>query len=1241
MKPIVYRWFSFLAMIGMLASLLPGPAVVQAQSGDIFLPLVGTSPGAPQFTIVSPSAGLSVSGTSLFAVQPSVPGTIAQVAFRAGSVDLGTDDTPADGFRVFLDAGQLPTGPITLAATATSLSGETATETVNVTIVPQAPARASVGTGGATLATTSGNTIIVPPNAVDQTTTIAVADKSQEQVTTDAGIDWDGLGVTFLGAIDVQTTGEFARPFGVSSVGFGNRVQPGQAVVTYRILPDADGDGIGELVVVNGAELAPNGTIVSSAVSGIVVHQLQISSPAAALQAAATGQPQGAPGALLTIEASGLNPLSSIGNLAIFESKVDGSTLTVPGIVEQGFSGQIFTVVVPSLPAGDATLTLKNQSTGESAGPFTITILAAPALGQSAATIVESYFSQSKSFLEGLSGLSPQEESERTKTLARLNEMKTQFDLIAADPAPDAQQMVRQFATLIEGSGVLAELAAAEVSASALQCLTSSQKNLLNLIAALGVISGSLGCALGFTGAGAAYCAAAFAAAGAIDAYLVAEAPECPKDPPPACVPAPAASGPGTTGMGAAPPPGGNGCGNVSGGPSSFAQSASINQFDNGRYIVRIFPQASGGRSLSPFTGATDPGGYFFIPLIPVDEPFRAVATDLLTGASVAQEGVGPALNQSVYMNFDFSEAAGNLYTIAIGDTITDGVPGPGAGNIEVPGGVDIYTFSGTAGQQVYFQLTGVDPALALVRWKLQDPSGETIFDRVFNCCGGSNPGVYTLPTTGIYTIRAGESSDPGTGTYGFKLWNVPAPHQFPIAIGDTVSNGVPGAGAGNIESPGVKDIYTFNASAGQQVYFELFDVVPELTHVNWKLTTPDGSVIFDRILNCCGGSNIGVRTLEQSGTYTITVGDDSDPGTGTYSFKLWNVPAPDQFAIAIGDTVSNGVPGAGAGNIETRGVKDIYTFNASAGQEIYFELFDVVAELTHVNWKLTAPDGTVIFDRILNCCGGSDIGVRLLEQSGTYTITVGDDSDPGTGTYGFKLWNVPAPHQFTLAIGDYVTNGVPGPGAGNIESRGVKDVYTFNATAGQQVYFELFDVVAELTHINWKLTAPDGTVIFDRILNCCGGSDVGVRTLEQSGTYTITVGDDSDPGIGTYGFKLWNVPAPHQFAIAIGDTVSNGVPGPGAGNIESRGVRDIYTFNASAGQRVYFALFDVVAELTHINWKLTAPDGTVIFDRIFNCCGGSDVGELTLAQAGTYTITVGDDSDPGTGTYSFELRNP
>jgi hypothetical protein len=1012
MRESMHRWLAALIIaVQLLALVLPGAMPVSAQSATvvdpIYLPLVGVAPGPPQFTIISPADGLSISGTSIFAVQPIDPGTVRRVAFRAGSIDLGVDSTAADGFQVYLDASLLPAGPLALRAIATGPTGETTTQTVNVTVVPQPPASAAVDARGATLGTASGNTIVVPPGAVNQATNIAVADKTQQQVTADAGIDWDGLGVTFLGAIDVQTSGPISRPLGVSSVGFGNRVQPGQAVVTYRILPDADGDGVGELVVVNGANLAPNGTIISSPVNGIVVTAMATRNRNGLVRQAAAGL-SGPPGTVITIDGNGFNPLSTQGNRVRFRSQVNGQMVELPAAVDPNAGGaatQQLMTLIPLLPPGPATFELINQSTGATAGPFDLTVEAAPPLGRPAATIIDEALQRTNTALTQLKGVTDESFGfgDLTQAISVTTQMRAYFQQISANPTPDQAELLANVATLMENAN-LASLLSRTINPQTRTihaCDLGALKDIATGLALAGATLLALASApasvpllilygggfLGGVGSG------VFVGAGVI---------ECLTPPPPPCGAAPAASGGGTTGMGAAPPPGGSGCGNANGG-GGFVQSAGLAQLENGRYVVRIFP-TGGGAALTPFTGASDPGGYFFIPLIPANEPFRAVATDRLTGASVTHDGIGPALNQSVYMNFDFTGAQGNLFAIQIGDTITDGVPGPGAGNIEIPGGVDIYTFSGAAGQQVFFDLFGVDPALTFVHWKLVAPGGAVLFDQIFNCCGGSDAGVQTLPESGVYTLRVGESGDSGTGTYGFTLWNVPPPQRFTIAIGDTITNGVPGPGAGNIESPGVKDIYTFNAAAGQQVFFDLFGVASTAVYINWKLTAPDGAVVFDRIFNCCGGVDAGVQTLALSGVYTLTVGDDSDADIGVYGFKLWNVPPPDQFAIAIGDTVSDGVPGPGAGNIESPGVKDIYTFNVTAGQRVYFALSGVPVTLVQVQWKLTAPDGEVIFDRILNCCGGQDAGEFTLAQTGVYTLTFGDDNDAGTGTYSFEL---------------------------------------------------------------------------------------------------------------------------------------------------------------------------------------------------------------------------------------------
>src|SRR5690606_37102744 len=154
---------------------------------------------------------------------------------------------------------------------------------------------------------------------------------------------------------------------------------------------------------------------------------------------------------------------------------------------------------------------------------------------------------------------------------------------------------------------------------------------------------------------------------------------------------------------------------------------------------------------------------------------------------------------------------------------------------------------------------------------------------------------------------------------------------------------------------------YSFTATAGQQVYFDVQNQ-SGLSQVDWQLLAPNGSTVFDACLGC---GDPGGQTLAQAGTYILTIGEGGNNQTGTYRVQLWNVPAPDQFAISIGDVISDGVPGPGAGNIESPGVKDIYTFQATAGQQVYFDM-QSQSGISQVDWTVVDEAGTILFNNCL-----------------------------------------------------------------------------------------------------------------------------------------------------------------------------------------------------------------------------------------------------------------------------------
>ena len=543
-----------------------------------------------------------------------------------------------------------------------------------------------------------------------------------------------------------------------------------------------------------------------------------------------------------------------------------------------------------------------------------------------------------------------------------------------------------------------------------------------------------------------------------------------------------------------------------------------------------------------------------------------------------------------------------DFFAIDFGDTVADGEPGDGAGNIEVPGAADIYTFAGTAGQVAIFDhFAGRNTD---IRWRLEAPDGS----QPFNTSIGDQQ--VALPADGNYVLTIGGVDIGDTGTYSFRLFEAPAPDQFDITGGDTVSDGVPDPGAGNIEVVGATDVYAFVGAAGQTAVFD--HLAGDDTAIGWRLDAPDGSELFDTFI---GDEEV---PLPVSGTYTLTVSGLGIDDTGAYSFQLLDVtPPPQQFLIAFGDTVRQDVPDPGAGNIEVAGATDIYAFEF-IGTPGLTAIFDHLSgDNTDIAWRLVSPRGQLLFDTSI---GDQDV---VLPTRGTYTLTVEGNTIDDTGSYSFQLLDAPAAQQFAIAIGDTVADGVPVLGAGNIEVPGAADVYSFDANAGQVVFFSRIAFGSDLA---WRLTAPDGSVVFDLPF-----ADQ-LTELTESGTYTLRVAGESPTDLGVYEFDLLDVTdSIDEFEIGVGDNVDPDFPSPGAGNLEAPGAVDVYTFDARERQEVFFE--SVGGTDVDFSWRLTAPDGAPVF-----AAGALVSQQVTLPQDGTYTLVVSGSDSTITGPYSFRL---
>lgn len=348
-----------------------------------------------------------------------------------------------------------------------------------------------------------------------------------------------------------------------------------------------------------------------------------------------------------------------------------------------------------------------------------------------------------------------------------------------------------------------------------------------------------------------------------------------------------------------------------------------------------------------------------------------------------------------------------------------------------------------------------------------------------------------------------------------------------------------------------------------------------------------------------------------------------------------------EQFAIQVGDLVAPGSPGPGAGMIEQNAgdaKTDTYTFQATAGQAVFFEEVSVAAAFGGwLSWDLRDPSGDTVFSGWFD---SSITGRVVLPETGTYTLRVHISTTTAShfGSYSFRIRAIPAQAVIPITIGATVSNGVPALGAGNIEVPGAVDEYSFTAQAGQNVFFEDLAAAAAFNGwLKWKLTAPDGSEVFSSWLD---HTVDGRETLPQTGEYRLRIwsGLESVSHTGTYAFRIRAIPPDQIIPISLGQTVSLNQPVAGAGSIEVPGAQDIYTFQGTANQVVFFEQLSADAKFAGwLAWEIRTPSNVQFFMDYFD---SSPTGRKTLPETGTYTVRCYVAiSDPAkVGNYSFKI---
>jgi uncharacterized protein YdeI (BOF family) len=429
--------------------------------------------------------------------------------------------------------------------------------------------------------------------------------------------------------------------------------------------------------------------------------------------------------------------------------------------------------------------------------------------------------------------------------------------------------------------------------------------------------------------------------------------------------------------------------------------------------------------------------------------------------------------------------------------------PAPQTFNVTLPettSSQDVYAFTTSSDGKVQVDLSSCSSSLGYyVDWKLVDTnSGATVYST-------SGCGSELVPNVPAGQYRLVVTRNGRSGTYAVSISLQPAPQIFDVALPVSISNGVPAAGAGNLETTSSEDVYRFTTTAAGGIQIDVSNCAGSLGYyVTWSLINEQTGAVLHSTSGCASVlvQNVPAASLRLSVT--------RNGNSGTYSLGILVQPPPQSFDVAPPVTISNGVPAAGAGNLETTSSEDRYVFSTSAAGGVQFDFSDCAGSLGYyVDWKLVDnQSGSTVYST--SACAS-----KLVPNvpAGEYRLVV--TRNGSSGTYKVGILVQPAPQSFDVSLSVSISNGVPAAGAGNLETTASEDVYRFTTTAtgtlqlafggcgGSLGYYVSYTLVNEQS----GATVSSASTCSTRTVSALAAGQYKVVVNRNGGTGTYTLG--------------------------------------------------------------------------------------------------------------------------------------
>lgn len=578
-----------------------------------------------------------------------------------------------------------------------------------------------------------------------------------------------------------------------------------------------------------------------------------------------------------------------------------------------------------------------------------------------------------------------------------------------------------------------------------------------------------------------------------------------------------------------------------------------------------------------------------------------------------------------------------------------DTVAGEG---IDLPGDIDEFTFSASAGEKYYAFLQAQSGSAATQLELDVVDAGGTALGSVqsvgtdTSLLGQITTGV-PIRATGTYRVRVSGAGAGGgsTGPYRVFLYRVnPKPESLPdtLAFGDSLAGE-------SLDVPGDVDEYRVrvNGASGANLSVALLGTAPSGDGVRAQLfDSATGTAIASATFYGSGppGQSGAVRLAP--GSYIVRVDvnawDDRPHVRGPYRLWLYRFsfgPETARDTIAIGDTVNEA--------IDVPADVDTFHFYGTKLQHIDIMLQGMAAPVANSGFQafLAGPQGPIqpvaLVGTPPSAANLSDHQTTRLELpfTGSYTLTVTGAAAPpaAVGLYRLAVIAVgtaPESHSAALAIGDSVTTEA-------IDVPGDWDQFTVTTTPGQELNI-LFGTGA-------PCCALPGAAAFDPAtantlagtlgfgMHIAGpfrvpaGGTVWIAVYEGASVYFRQCFDATCGGLysytGPYALQvlaLNRAPEVASPAYTLGDTVRTEAILP-AGDI------DEFTLTATPG--------DTLSAWYHLLAN-PVPQGTSItLEAVDQATGAILAGSLYLISASTSFYSPGPFVVPASGRVIIRFR--